>query len=171
MSTPSADTVKVCQKRSLFVKATVTVPWSAVSVVAEKRAFVAEITIALPDWVVLDAVAAATPATTKITARASAATTRATRLPAAWLPREIKKPAAPSNPTMAVVPRVPGSRIDPSELWLTALVKAAGTIQQATSANTRLRTTTGTILPGRKKIQPSVSRTTKASARASASRR
>src|ERR1700693_1382401 len=128
-------------------------------------------TIALLVTVVLEAVAAATPATTRITASASAATTRATRLPAAWWPREIRNPAAASNPTIAVVPRVPGSRIDPSELWLTALVIAAGTIQIATSAKTRLRTTTGTIRPGRKKIQPSVSRTTNARVRASASRR
>src|SRR6202162_5514345 len=128
-------------------------------------------TIALPDWVVFDAVAAATPARTRITATASAATPRATRRPAAWLPREMRKPAAAINPTTAAVPRVPGSKIDRSELWLTALVNAAGTIQIATSAKTRVRTTTGTIRPGRKKIQPRVAKTTNANVRASASRR
>src|SRR6202022_770733 len=107
-------------------KSTVTVPWSTVSVVAEKRAFVAEMTIALPDRGKVDAVAAAPPAITRITTTASAATPRATPRPAAWLPREITNPAAASNPTIAVVPRVPGSRIEPNELWLGALLKAGG---------------------------------------------
>src|ERR1700730_2106225 len=116
-------------------------------------------TIALPDGAVFDAGAAATPAIARITARARAAPPQATRPTAAWLPRETRKPPAEINPTTAAVPSVPGSRIDPSELWLTALANAAGTIQMATSAKIRVRTTTGTIRPGRKKIQPRVPRT------------
>src|SRR6267143_5135913 len=135
--------------------------------VAEKRAFVAETTSALPERVVLDAVAAATPPSARITASASAATPRAIRDPAAWLPREMRKPAAAINPTTALVPRAPGSMIDPTDPWLTALVNAAGTIQIATSAKIRLRTMTGTIRPGRKKIQPNVPRTTNANPKAS----
>src|SRR5689334_25395503 len=87
-------------------------------------------TIALLGMALLDAAAAATPASTRITTRASAATTRATPRPASWSPRETTKAVAESNPTMAVVPRAPGTRIDPSELWLTALLYAAGTIQK-----------------------------------------
>src|ERR1700694_3325910 len=94
-------------------------------------------TIALPEGAVFDAVAAATPAIARITARASAATPRAIRRPAAWLPRETTKPAAASNPTIAVVPSVPGSRIDPSELWFAALVIAAGTIQKGQAAQSK----------------------------------
>src|SRR5438874_242871 len=101
----------------------------------------------------------------------TADTTRATSPPAVRFPRESRKPSAATRPTADVVLSTPGRMIDAGESWLAAFVTAAGSIQKATSAKARPRTSTGTILPGRNKIQPSVSRTTKASARASASRR
>src|SRR5438270_7241126 len=107
----------------------------------------------------------------RISTRASADTTRAMLPPAARFPRESRKPSAATRPTTDVVLSTPGRMIDAGESWLAAFVTAAGSIQKATSAKTRPRTSTGTILPGRNKIQPSVRRTTKASARASASRR
>src|SRR5438094_7627347 len=107
----------------------------------------------------------------RIAARPSADTTRATTRPAARFPRDSRKASAATRPTTDVALSTPGRMIDAGESWLRAFVTAAGSIQKATSANTRPRTSTGTIFPGLKRIQPSVRRRTKANPRASASRR
>src|SRR5207237_8101964 len=107
----------------------------------------------------------------RIDTRPNADTKRATRPPAATLPRESRKPRVAARPMIAVVLRMPGTIVDSGGSWLRAFVTAAGSIQKATSANTRPRTSTGTIRPGRNRIQPGVRRTTKPSPRASAPRR
>src|SRR5438105_2103252 len=107
----------------------------------------------------------------RIKANPTTETTRATPCPDVRLARESRKPRVAARPMIAVVLRMPGTMVESAGSWLRPFVTAAGSIQKATSANTSPRTSTGTIRPGRNRIQPSVRRTTKASPRASASRR